>query len=163
MAGRVHHAAVYDGLKTATGVTLRAFGPRPGEPAARAIGVRSGESLRQYADAAKGAFAPADVIADLEAFAPYPHVTAALAGAAGYLLVPGPDQLGEGAPHTAVAECGEAITAIATAYADRRCDHAEAPKARAEILGAILALLALDAEIAGQHPQTGPALSGGRP
>jgi len=160
MTGRVHHRAVYGALKTATSVLLEGLGRA--EAASRAIGVRTGESLRQYAAPGRDPFAPADVIADLEAFADYPHITAALAAANGYLLAPGPERLrAGGAAALALAEAGEAVTKIATVYADGRCTHQEAAPARRQLAETIYALLCLDAEIAAQHPDSGPPLGGG--
>jgi len=160
MTGRVHHRAVYGALKTGTRVLLNELGRA--EAASRAIGVRSGESLRQYQDAGRDVFAPADIIADLEAFADFPHITAALASANGYLIIPGPERLAAGGTASlALAEAGEAVTRIATVYADGACNHLEAGPARRQLAETIYALLSLDAEIAAQHPDSGPPLGGG--
>ena len=164
MTGRVHSASVYAGLRTAVRLCLSSFGApdRAAEAAARLIGSRCGQSLRDYADRSKDKFIPVDVAADLEAESDYPHIAAALAAASGYLLVPGPGRLkAAGSAAITLAEAGETVTEIATAFADGRCDHGEAPAQRRQLAQMIIASLTLDAEIAAQHPESGPPLGGG--
>ena len=72
-------------LKTTTRVLVRELG---GFEAAAAACKRSLSHIHRYADPHEAdRFIPVDVLADLEAHARTPHVTAALARAAGYLLV----------------------------------------------------------------------------
>lgn len=82
---RQHAAQGYAGLKTGTRLLLRDLG---GIDAAAACS-RVGRSLwSDYARPHSDRFIPVDVVIDAEAIAGTPHVTAAMARAQGYELVP---------------------------------------------------------------------------
>ncbi|WP_417491848.1 phage regulatory CII family protein [Maricaulis sp.] len=103
----------------------------------------------------------ADQIVDLEPRASFPHVTAALAEAAGYVLVPLPDRMaGSGMEAESMQQAAEAIAAIAQAMADGKIDRGEAPHVRREIRQAIRALFAHDQALADAFPDLQPAREG---
>jgi hypothetical protein len=131
-------AHVYSSLKSATGRLLRSVGgPEALAPETRGCA----ETLRNYQRPGHDSFAPIDVIVDAEMDAAFPLVTAQLARSAGYQLVPLPETLpGTGEIHTAMREAAEMIAAGATALADGRIDHTEAPALLAEIREAVRAL-----------------------
>ena len=82
---RQHAAQGYAGLKTGTRLLLRDLG---GIDAAASCS-RVGRSLwSDYASPHSDRFIPVDVVIDAEAIAGTPHVTAAMARALGYELVP---------------------------------------------------------------------------
>lgn len=145
MTSRIHHPQIYRRLKTATARVLKDHGG--GGAAARLIEVRGEEALRQYRDQTRqDRFAPADIIADLEAGADAPHITQVLAEAQGYVLVPGPGLFqGEGCAFAALREASEFIAELSTSLANGGgIDRTEAPgvireasQAAASIMGVI--------------------------
>jgi hypothetical protein len=147
---RLHAAHVYSGLKSATGRLLRSVG---GAEAIAPLTRGCAETMRNYQRPQSDSFAPVDVIADAELDAERPFVTEQLARIAGYQLVPLPETLpGEGEIHTAMREAAEMIAAAATALADGRVDHTEAPKLLAEIREANRALSAAEQWLLAEFP-----------
>lgn len=160
MTNRIHHPQIYRRLKTATLRVLKDHGG--GAAAARLIEVRCEEALRQYRDQTRqDRFAPADIIADLEAGADEPHITRVLAEAQGYVLVPGPGRLrGEGCAYAALQEAGEFIAELSTALSnDGVIDRIEAPGVIRDALDAMAALAAVVKELQGRFPD----VTGGPP
>ena len=152
---RLLAAQAYAALKKATAQLWRANGSA--EHLSRDTR-GSGDSLRNWADHNYAGFAPIDVIADGEVDAPFPVVTAELARIAGYLLVPGPDHLGEGAALKALKEIGDVIARYGELAADGEIDRLDAQKLRPECREAVFALLEWDAALAAAHPDTGPPM-----
>jgi hypothetical protein len=117
---------------------FRALLTRCGGLDASASCVRVGRSqLANYTDMASDQFAPVDVVAELEAVAGEPLVTAELARRAGFLLIPVvADAEGHLAQDMAQLgrEIGEAFAAYAEAMGnDGRLDAAEADRVEREL------------------------------
>lgn len=120
MSGRKLAGAEYQALKTA----FRALAKACGGLEAAAMETRVGDTqLQRYQSPHEPeAFAPVDVIADLEREAGRPVVTRALARLAGHVLFPLPPAAGSGpwvVRLAAVAqEAGEALAGLGQALAD---------------------------------------------
>lgn len=78
--------AEYNSLKTATKLVVADLGG--GDAAATCTRVGKSQ-LSDYGNVSSDKFIPVDVVLDLERVGGVPHITAALARAQGYLLVPG--------------------------------------------------------------------------
>lgn len=115
---RQHAAQAYGGLKAGTRLLTRDLG---GIDAAAACS-RVGRSLiSDYANPASDRFIPVDVVIDAEAIAGTPHVTAAMARALGYELVPllarPRGELGEALARISTG-VGSLFATVASAFAD---------------------------------------------
>lgn len=155
-AHRVHPARVYSGLKAASADLLEDNGGLD-RVAARTRG--SAETIRRCVrHEFEAFFLGVDQVADMEARAEHPWVTAALAETAGFLLVPSPDRMkADGLEQRTIKEAAEAITEISKALAtDGKIDRTEAPRVRKEVLEAILALFAFDQDLQRRFPDLKP-------
>jgi hypothetical protein len=85
MTGRRHSVSVYNAIKTAIKLVIADLGGL--DAAATCTRVKRSQ-LGDYGSPGIESFMPADVIADLETVAGTPHVTAALARAQGFMLLP---------------------------------------------------------------------------
>lgn len=148
------------GLKVATTALFAAVGGQ--EPAA--MSCRVGQSkLSDYGNVFKPeAFAPIDVVIDLEAITRglpgAPHVTRYLALRAGFALVPLPQARPTVVTfevHLAACakETADVITALATSLNGGVCQR-EAKAVRAEIAHAVQVLMDLDAALAEREADT---------
>lgn len=115
---RHHGAQTYAGLKAATRLVLRDCGGLDAAAASSRVG-RS--QFSDYANPNSDKFIPVDVAIDIEAIGGIPHVTAALARAQGYELLPvEPRDRGQlGLALAAIsAGVGTLFATVATAFAD---------------------------------------------
>lgn len=153
---RTHPAQIYSGLKAASADLLQDNGGLD-RAARRTRG--SAETVRRCVRHEFDAyFLAIDQVADLEARAEHPWVTAALAEAGGFLLVPSPERMkADGLEQRSIQQAAEAITEISKALATGgTIDRNEAPRVRKEVLEAILALFAVDQNLQRRFPDQKP-------
>lgn len=160
MIRRLHGQPVYDAIKTAAAKLLRAHGSA--EAFASETG-RCGETLRNHAGHGRPGFPATDWVVDAERDAPRPYVTAALAAANGYLVIPGPARFGaSGAAPASLKEAGEFIAILAErVIADGETSEADARAVLPELDEAVAALAAYRAELTARFPRIDP-VAGGR-
>lgn len=120
---------------------FRAIVDRVGGCDAAAACSRPGRSqIASYYDMTSEAFAPVDVVADLEAAAMEPLITAELARRAGYALVP-VDAQGSGELPSSMAafgrEVAEVFATYAEAMADGKLERCEAEHLQRQLLDVI--------------------------
>ena len=140
-AARYLPARDYAAIRERTGALVEAAGGC----VAAAHDTRVGAPwLSRYGNPHESAFAPVDVIADLEARSGEPVVTRKLAELAGYVLVPVATAGGarDLMRHLSVIskEGGDAVSGLAAALADGKVDDAEAERVGRELGEAIAAL-----------------------
>ena len=155
-ATRQHPTRVYTALKSASADVLDRNG---GTPSAARRTRGSDETLRRairhdWPDS----WLAIDQLIDLEPRCEHPFVTAELAAASGFLLVPSPERIrADGLAARSIKEAAEAIAAISEAQASGKgVERNAVPHVRREVREAILALFAYDEELERLHPDLLP-------
>lgn len=153
---RVHPARVYQAIKAASADVIERNGGIV-KAARRTRG--SDETLRKaMRHEWEDNWLAVDQLVDLEPRCEFPFVTAELAAASGYLLIPSPDRIrGEGLAMKSIKEAAEAVAAISEAQATGKgVERHEVAHVRREVREAILALFAFDEDLERRFPDIRP-------
>lgn len=155
VTGRQLSAVEYAGIKTAQRCLRKAIGTQGQAAAATRVEQQAISGYESTDERFAESFAPADIIADLEAECGQPIVTRKLAELAGHMLVPMPrvslsgTRLGR-ITASALKETAEVFAELGAALDDERICKAESDKLAATIDEAMTVLAALKLQIAAE-------------